>query len=93
MHYNWIEEWLAKSKNLEITFSEHLFDRQAHWKLNLSLVKETIRTGNVNECKCKEPAKLCFERYYGKENVTYIVIALLKKDEVEVKTAWLRQGK
>ncbi len=91
----WIED-LVKSlnrKKIKITFNPHLFDRKEYWNLELDKIEETARNGKIFDEKCEEPNKLCFERYFGKENVTYTVIARYYKSFIEVKTAWPRKGR
>ncbi len=91
----WKRELLEKldKKHAEITFEPHLFDRKEYWNLDLDKVEETVRAGSLFEPKCEEPNKLCFQRYYGKENTTYIVIVRYHLNFIEVKTAWLRKGR
>ncbi|MBI3050832.1 hypothetical protein HYY74_00055 [Candidatus Woesearchaeota archaeon] len=91
----WIEE-LAKKldrKKADITFDPHLFDRQEYRNLDLDKIEETARSGKIFEEKCEEPNKLCFTRYFGKENVTYTIIARYHQNFIEVKTAWPKKGK
>ena len=91
----WEEELLnrldrAKS---EVTFDPHVFDRAVYWNLNLDNVEETVRTGTIFGEKCEEPNKLCFKRFFGKENMTYTVIVRYHQDFIEVKTVWSNKGK
>ena len=91
----WKEEL---NKNLdrrkaEITFDPHLFGRKEYWNLDLDKVEETVRTGKIFEEKCEQPSKLCFKRYFGKENITYTVIVRYHKNFIEVKTAWPAKGR
>ena len=91
----WREE-LAKQldrKKAEITFDPHVFDRKEYWNLGLDEVEETVRTGKIFEQKCEEPNKICFKRYFGKENITYTVIVRYHKNFIEVKTAWPKKGR
>ncbi len=91
----WIEE-LTKSlgrRKAEITFDPHLFDREQYWNLDLGKIEETVRTGKIFEDKCDMPNKICFVRYYGKENTTYTVIVRYHKEFIEVKTAWPKKGR
>ena len=91
----WKEE-LAKNldrKKAEITFDPHLFNRKEYWNLDLDKIEETVRTGKIFEEKCEHPNKLCFERYFGKENITYTVIVRYHKNFIEVKTAWPKKGR
>ena len=91
----WIDELLEKldRKKVEITFSPHLFDRGEYWNLELDKIEEAARTGNIVADKCEEPNKLCFRRYFGKENVTYTVIAIFHESFIEVRTVWPRKGR
>ena len=77
----------------EITFDPHLFDRKEYWNLDLDKIEETVRTGNILDKKCEKPNKICFERYFGKESITYTVIVRYHKNFIEVKTAWPKKGK
>ena len=91
----WIEELTVRldRRKAEITFDPHLFDRKEYWNLDLDKIEETVRTGEVFEEKCEQPNKLCFKRYFGKENTTYTVIARYYKNFIEVKTAWPAKGR
>lgn len=80
-------------KSAEITFSPHVFDRKEYWNLDLEKIEETVRSGEPFPDKCEEPNKLCFRRYFGKENVTYTVIVRYHKYLIEVKTAWPTKGR
>ena len=80
-------------KKAEITFDPHLFDRKEYWNLELDKIEETARTGKIFDDKCKKPNKLCFKRYFGKENTTYIVIVRCYNSFIEVKTAWPKKGR
>jgi hypothetical protein len=80
-------------RNAQITFDPHLFDRREYWNLDLEKIEETVRTGKLFEQKCEAPNKLCFRRYYGKENVTYTVIVRYHTHFIEVKTAWPTKGR
>ena len=91
----WIEDLMKKldRKKAEITFDPHVFDRKKYWNLDLEKIEETARTGKVFESKCETPNKICFRRYFGKENVTYIVIVRYHNDFIEVKTTWPKKGR
>ena len=97
MSYNtvWIEDLLRKldRKTAEITFSPHLFDRKEYWNLDLDKIEETVRTGIILESKCNKPGKICFNHYFGKENIAYTVIVRYHENFIEVKTAWPRKGR
>ena len=89
-------EELAKRlnrKNVKITFSSHVFDRKEYWSLDLDKIEETVRTGKIFHNKCGMPNKICFQRYFGKENITYIVIVRYHNNFIEVKTAWPKKGR
>jgi len=91
----WIEE-LTKNldrRKAEITFDPHVFDREEYWNLDLGKIEESIRTGKIFEEKCEKPNKICFKRYFGKENTTYTVIARYHQSFIEVKTAWPKKGR
>ncbi|HLC65560.1 MAG TPA: hypothetical protein VJI46_05565 [Candidatus Nanoarchaeia archaeon] len=75
-----------------ITFSPHLFDRKEYRNLDLEKIEETVRTGKLHNEKCQEPNKMRFRKYFGKENVTYIVVVRCYNDFIEVKTAWPKKG-
>ena len=91
----WIEELMQclDRRKTEITFDPHLFDRKEYWNLNLDKIEDTIRNGEVFESKCEKPNKVCFKRFFGKENITYTVIVRYHEDFIEVKTAWPKKGK
>lgn len=91
----WIEDLMKKldRKKTEITFDPHVFDRKEYWNLDLNKIEETVRTGKVIDSKCEMPNKICFGRYFGKENTTYTVIVRYHNELIEVKTAWPRKGR
>ena len=91
----WVEDLLDEldRRSVEVTFSPHMFDRDEYWNIDLDKVEKTVRTGRLVEGKCEEPNKLCFERYFGKENLTYVVIARIHVNFIEVKTVWPRKGR
>ena len=98
MSYNndvWIERLFGKldRRAAELTFDPHLFDRIEYHGLDLDRIEETVRTGRIVAIKCEEPNKLCFELYFGKENLTYTAIARFHEHFIEVKTAWPRNGR
>ncbi|MGB9613778.1 MAG: hypothetical protein ACPL4K_06385, partial [Candidatus Margulisiibacteriota bacterium] len=88
----WADEQLKKLKRrrLPITFDPHLFVRKAERGFEIDKVVETIKTGKVILKKSVEPRKVCFARYFGKENKTYTVIALFHDNYAEVKTCWVK---
>ncbi len=91
----WIED-LVKTLNrnkVNITFDPHLFGRKEYWNLDLGKIEETVRTGKIFEKKCEKPNKICFKRYFGKENTTYTVIARYHNNFIEVKTIWPKKGR
>lgn len=91
----WTDEEVERFKRqkLPITFNPHLFVREAQRNFELNKVVETVKTGKVVANKCVEPRKICFSRYFGKENKTYTIIAIFHYNYVEVKTAWLKEGR
>lgn len=91
----WIESLLSSISRMkvEITFDPHLFDRKEYWNLDLDKIEETVRSGRVFYDKCEMPNKICFKRYFGKENKTYIIIARFHSSFIEVKTAWQTKGR
>jgi hypothetical protein len=80
-------------KKAAITFDPHLFERAEERMLSLEKIEGTVRAGRIVGEKCEAPNKLCFCRYYGKENESYMVIARFHRNFIEVKTAWLRKGR
>ncbi len=80
-------------KSIEITFDPHIFVRQIERNFDIEFVEETVRYGKITKEKSESPYKICFERYHGKEKQTYVVIALIHKNFIEVKTTWLKKGK
>lgn len=91
----WIEELNKRldRKKASITFDPHLFDRKEYWNLDLDKIEETVRTGRIFEEKCEEPNKICFKRYFGKDNTTYTIIVKYHKNFIEVKTVWPTKGR
>ena len=91
----WIEELTKRldRKKADITFSPHLFDKQGYWNLDLDKIAETVRSRYLFEGKCEMPNKICFKRYFGKENLAYTVIVRYHNNFIEVKTAWPKKGR
>ncbi|MDP7116244.1 MAG: hypothetical protein QF632_00760 [Candidatus Woesearchaeota archaeon] len=91
----WKKELLEKQdrKAAEITFDLHVFDRVDYWNIELDKVEETVRTGDLLGAKCEEPNKLCFTKYFGKQNCTYTVITRFHTNFIEVKTVWPKKGR
>ncbi|MBU1626908.1 hypothetical protein KKB18_06015 [bacterium] len=58
-------------KYIPITYDPHLIIREGHRNLNLDRVEETVRFGKIDYSRCERPGKICFVRYFGKENMTY----------------------
>lgn len=80
-------------KTAEITFNPHVFVRQLERNFDLDFVEDTVRTGIIVEEKSSLPFKVCFQKYHGKERLTYIVVALFRENLIEVKTVWLTTGR
>ena len=80
-------------RTAEITYDPHVFTRQVERNFDLDFVEETVRTGTFFPEKSELPAKACYQKYHGKEKVTYFVIALLRQNFIEVKTVWLSKGR
>ncbi len=91
----WVDDLLKRisRKYVPITFDPHLIMRETHRNLNLDRIEETIRFGRIDYSRCEEPGKICFVRYFGKENTTYTVIANIKANFMEVKTSWKKKGR
>ena len=68
----WTAELIRRldRKRAGITFDPHLFDRKEYWNLDLDKIEETIKSGRIVYAKCESPNKICFRRYFGKDNVT-----------------------
>ncbi len=91
----WVDELLKRinRKHVLITFNPHLIIRETHRNLNLDRIEETVRFGKIDYNRCEIPNKICFIRYFGKENTTYTVIANILINFVEVKTSWKKRGR
>ncbi|MFH1917324.1 MAG: hypothetical protein ABIJ21_08745 [Nanoarchaeota archaeon] len=89
----WADTTIQNRKEFQITFDPHLFDRKEYWNLDLDKVEETVKSGKIFHEKCEKPNKICFTKYFGKENQTYTVIVRVHKNFMEVKTAWPKKGK
>jgi len=91
----WTEELLngLNRRKARVTFDPHALDRAEYWNLDLEKVDDTVRTGSVVRGKSEKPNKLCFKKYYGKENITYIVMVRYYIYLIEVKTVWPKQGR
>ena len=86
----WIEDLLKKidRRTIPITYHPHFIMRESTRNLSLMYVEMTVRSGRINKRKCEAPRKLCslrsltpsaysFERYFGKERITYVVIVIV----------------
>ena len=95
INYIQLEKLISKldRRKAEITFNPHLFDRKEYWNLDLDKIEETIKTGKILLDKCELPNKICFSNYFGKENITYVVIVKYHKNFIEVVTTWPKKGK
>ena len=91
--YNWISFLLLRRKIINITYSANAIERNECWGLDLDKVEETIRIGRIDYEKSERPEKACFKRYYGKENITYVVITKFYSEHIEVKTLWAIKGR
>lgn len=91
----WIEERERRvnRKSSVVTISAHALDRAAYWNLDLEKIEETMRFGTLWKDKCEFPNKICYQRYYGKENITYVTIVKYYQDFIEVQTIWPQQGR
>ena len=74
----------------EIMFHPHFVKRWKTRDIDLGRVEDTARTGKIFE---RTGEKRGFKKYYGKENETYIVIAMIEEDFIEVRTAWKTKGR
>ena len=91
----WIKKLVERHniKKVEITFNPHVLMREIDRNLDIDNIVETIRNGKIVVKKSKRPDKLCFKRYFGKENKTYFVIVVVHKNYFEVITTWLKKGR
>ncbi len=91
----WIEKLPAgvNRRTIRITFNPHLIVRESHRNLDLDRVEETVRTGKPNARKSTPPDRICFRRYFGKENLTYDVVVVVHQNYWEVITAWIKRGR
>lgn len=95
MDYNdWIIDCLEKvdRKRVEIIYSLHAANQISANFMLRDKIEETIRTGRLHLLKCEPPNKLCFRRYYGKENLTYSIVANFNPEFIEVITLWEDEG-
>lgn len=92
---DWIEDLLKKidRRTIPITYHPHFIMRESTRNLSLMYVEMTVRSGKVDEQRCEAPRKLCFERYFGKERITYVVIVIAHHYFWEVITCWKRRGR
>ncbi|MFH0798104.1 MAG: hypothetical protein V1906_01695 [Candidatus Woesearchaeota archaeon] len=86
-----LKKVLEDRNKLDITFNEHLTKRK-HRDLNPDSICLTVKEGRIKAGKCRLPKKICFVRFFGKENLTYYVIAIMHNDFIEVITAWTKKG-
>ena len=91
----WIRKLLQKHdlKTVSITISKHCASSMIKRDIDFKKIEETIRTGKFFREKCRWPKKLCFARYFGKENQTYFVVAAIKQKSIEVVTTWEKKGR
>ena len=91
----WIKKHLERlnAKEVQINFDLYLTKKLCTRNLEDDKIIETIRDGRVILLKSLWPGKIVFERYFGKENETYIVVTIFMKHHIEVKTSWKKKGK
>jgi len=94
IRYNWIREQLNRldRKKARIIIHAHALEKAAHERFTIEQLRETVQTGRLVEKKCGYPNKLCFKRYFGKENRSCVVIMLFEKEHIEVVTIWQTDG-
>ncbi|GEM_PF-1823384 len=92
-------EWILKQllrlppKQTQIAIDRHAIIEA--WKDNLSeeQIIQTVQQGTLVINKCAKPNKIAFKHYFGKENITCIVISLFKQQWIQVKTTWAHTGR
>ena len=91
----WIEDRLRNfnRRNIPILFEAHYLARETERNLNVKLVERVVRTGRPVIEKSTFPDRICFKMYVGKTNETYEVPVKIRKDFLEVKSAWKRKGR
>src|SRR3989344_1626900 len=85
-HYNSYINYILSGldrKKAEIRYDPHALKRKDYWKLDLNKIREAIQEGKILQDKCEKPNKICFTRYYGKENITYVIIVRYHKEYIE----------
>lgn len=98
MSNNYVPFWIKKHlerlnpKDANITFNKHFFKRK-HRNIDEEICIETIKEGKVVMFRSLCPGKLVFEKYSGKEHLTYTIVAFFKSDRIEVRTAWKKEGR
>ena len=77
----------------DITYTDHALERIKYWNLDFEKIEETIKTGIIVKDKSNSVNKQYLKRYFGKENITYLVVVTYYKYLIEVQTAWPIQGR
>ncbi len=99
MNNNYAPFWIRKhlerlnANEVQINFDLYLTRKLSTRNLEDEKITDTIRNGRVILLKSLWPGKIVFEKYFGKENETYIVVTIFMKHHIEVKTAWKRNGR
>ena len=90
----WIKKHLERlnPKETDITFHKHFFKRK-HRNITEETCIETIKEGKIIMIRSLWPGKITFQKYFGKENMTYTTITFFKRNRIEVRTAWKTKGK
>jgi len=79
---------------VEIVFNHpHFHQRENIRNLDIDKVIESIRKGKIDYKKSRYPNTVFFNKYYGKENTTYIVCVIIYRNFWEAKTAWKKSGR
>lgn len=91
---NWIRLQLNRidMKKASITIARHAIRKAEYEDISYAQIQDAVRTGRIITYKCEWPNKLCFKKYFGKDNRSCIAIVLFKAWRIEVKTVWQTTG-
>ena len=91
---DWIRIALSTFHRREVIvhFHQHAEIKNFERNLDVDRIVETIRIGKVFERKCTYPDRIAFSCYF-KKGFTYIVIAKVFPNSLQVITSWKNKGR
>lgn len=83
---------ITNYKELPCKLTFHLAEKLRLYNKSLWAVRDIINTGRIIHKK-SYGRKVVLKRYYGKENMSYYLVLVVRKEFNEVVTIWQEKGK